>query len=85
MPLPNAPNCKSTIVVPITETAHLVFLFVVFSVKQIKCYHKSEVTSERQVVFRLQFHTGAVQGYSLTFDKEDMEAANKGTSPAMMW
>ncbi|KAG7275160.1 hypothetical protein CRUP_015814, partial [Coryphaenoides rupestris] len=43
----------------------------------IKCYHKSEVTSERQVVFRLQFHTGAVQGYSLTFDKEDMEAANK--------
>jgi hypothetical protein len=41
------------------------------------------VTSEREVVFRLQFHTGAVQGYSLSFDKEDMEAANKGTS--MMW
>uniref|UniRef100_A0A8C4ZFV8 Tensin 3 n=1 Tax=Gadus morhua TaxID=8049 RepID=A0A8C4ZFV8_GADMO len=43
----------------------------------IKCYHKSDVTSEREVVFRLQFHTGAVQGYSLSFDKEDMEAANK--------
>ncbi|CAL8279819.1 unnamed protein product [Lota lota] len=43
----------------------------------IKCYHKSDGTSEREVVFRLQFHTGAVQGYSLSFDKEDMEAANK--------
>ncbi|XP_051943774.1 tensin-3-like [Hippocampus zosterae] len=43
----------------------------------IKCYHKSEVSSEREVIFRLQFHTGALQGYKLTFDKEDMEAANK--------
>uniref|UniRef100_A0A3P9HQ93 Tensin 3 n=1 Tax=Oryzias latipes TaxID=8090 RepID=A0A3P9HQ93_ORYLA len=43
----------------------------------IKCYHKSDVTSEREVVFRLQFHTGAVQGYNLMFEKEDMEVANK--------
>ncbi|KAF7222466.1 tensin-3 isoform X3 [Nothobranchius furzeri] len=43
----------------------------------IKCYHKSDVTSEREVIFRLQFHTGAVQGYNLMFDKEDMESANK--------
>ncbi|XP_056276894.1 tensin-3-like [Pseudoliparis swirei] len=43
----------------------------------IKCYHKSEGTSEREVIFRLQFHTGAVQGYNLMFDKEDMETANK--------
>ncbi|XP_057712982.1 tensin-3-like isoform X1 [Corythoichthys intestinalis] len=43
----------------------------------IKCYHKSEVSSEREVIFRLQFHTGAVQGYKLMFDKEDMEEANK--------
>ncbi|KAM9322576.1 tensin-3 isoform 2-T2 [Pholidichthys leucotaenia] len=43
----------------------------------IKCYHKSDMTSEREVVFRLQFHTGAVQGYSLMFEKEDMEVANK--------
>ncbi|XP_061653678.1 tensin-3-like isoform X3 [Phyllopteryx taeniolatus] len=42
-----------------------------------KCYHKSEVSSERDVIFQLQFHTGAVQGYKLMFDKEDMEAANK--------
>uniref|UniRef100_A0A3Q3BQQ2 Tensin 3 n=1 Tax=Haplochromis burtoni TaxID=8153 RepID=A0A3Q3BQQ2_HAPBU len=43
----------------------------------IKCYHKSEVTSEREVIFRVQFHTGAVQGYNLMFEKEDMETANK--------
>ncbi|KAL0966171.1 hypothetical protein UPYG_G00291870 [Umbra pygmaea] len=43
----------------------------------VKCYHKSDVTSERQVIFRLQFHTGAVQGYNLMFEKEDMENANK--------
>lgn len=34
--------------------------------------------SEREVIFRLQFHTGAVQGYNLMFEKEDMETANKG-------
>lgn len=43
----------------------------------IKCYHKSELPSEREVIFRLQFHTGAVQGYSLMFEKEDMETANQ--------
>ncbi|XP_041848509.1 tensin-3-like isoform X3 [Melanotaenia boesemani] len=43
----------------------------------IKCYHKSDRTSEREVIFRLQFHTGAVQGYNLMFEKEDMETANK--------
>uniref|UniRef100_A0A8C7LTR1 Tensin 3 n=1 Tax=Oncorhynchus mykiss TaxID=8022 RepID=A0A8C7LTR1_ONCMY len=43
----------------------------------VKCYHKSDVTSEREVIFRLQFHTGAVQGYNLMFEKEDMETANK--------
>ncbi|XP_008332536.1 tensin-3 isoform X2 [Cynoglossus semilaevis] len=43
----------------------------------IKCYHKSDLTSEREVIFRLQFHTGAVQGYNLMFEKEDMEAACK--------
>uniref|UniRef100_H3BZQ3 Tensin 3 n=1 Tax=Tetraodon nigroviridis TaxID=99883 RepID=H3BZQ3_TETNG len=43
----------------------------------IKCYHKGDVASVREVVFRLQFHTGAVQGYNLMFEKEDMESANK--------
>lgn len=36
------------------------------------------MTSEREVIFRVQFHTGAVQGYNLMFEKEDMETANKG-------
>lgn len=36
------------------------------------------MTSEQEVIFRLQFHTGAVQGYNLMFEKEDMENANKG-------
>lgn len=43
----------------------------------IKCYHKSGAASEREVIFRLQFHTGAVQGYNLMFEKEDLETANK--------
>uniref|UniRef100_A0A8C6WZ68 Tensin 3 n=1 Tax=Neogobius melanostomus TaxID=47308 RepID=A0A8C6WZ68_9GOBI len=43
----------------------------------IKCYHKSELPSGREDIFRLQFHTGAVQGYNLMFEKEDMETANK--------
>lgn len=49
-----------------------------FCLLQIKCYHKSGAASEREVVFRLQFHTGAVQGYNLMFEKEDLETANKG-------
>uniref|UniRef100_A0A8C7I2V6 Tensin 3 n=1 Tax=Oncorhynchus kisutch TaxID=8019 RepID=A0A8C7I2V6_ONCKI len=44
---------------------------------QVKCYHKSDATLEREAIFRLQFHTGAVQGYNLVFEKEDMETANK--------
>ncbi|MEQ2171637.1 hypothetical protein GOODEAATRI_012931 [Goodea atripinnis] len=50
------------------------------------CVHQSGARSaperghhEREVIFRLQFHTGAVQGYNLMFEKEDMENANKGT------
>ncbi|XP_034469328.1 tensin-3-like isoform X2 [Hippoglossus hippoglossus] len=43
----------------------------------IKCYHKGDQSSEREAIFRLQFHTGAVQGYNLMFEKEDMETASK--------
>ncbi|XP_050978712.1 tensin-3 isoform X2 [Labeo rohita] len=42
----------------------------------VKCFHKSS-QSERDVIFRVQFHTGAVQAYSLVFQKDDMEQANK--------
>ncbi|KAL1279675.1 hypothetical protein QQF64_014275 [Cirrhinus molitorella] len=34
----------------------------------VKCFHKSS-QSERDVIFRIQFHTGAVQAYSLCFRK----------------
>uniref|UniRef100_A0A452GUF5 Uncharacterized protein n=1 Tax=Gopherus agassizii TaxID=38772 RepID=A0A452GUF5_9SAUR len=43
----------------------------------LKCYHKKYRSATRDVVFRLQFHTGAVQGYGLVFGKEDLDNANK--------
>uniref|UniRef100_A0A8C1N9U3 Tensin 3 n=1 Tax=Cyprinus carpio TaxID=7962 RepID=A0A8C1N9U3_CYPCA len=42
----------------------------------VKCFHKSSL-SERDDIFRVQFHTGAVQAYNLVFQKDDMEHANK--------
>lgn len=49
---------------------------------QVKCYHKKYRSATRDVIFRLQFHTGAVQGYSLVFRKEDLDGASKGEVPA---
>uniref|UniRef100_A0A3B3S5B2 Tensin 3 n=1 Tax=Paramormyrops kingsleyae TaxID=1676925 RepID=A0A3B3S5B2_9TELE len=43
----------------------------------IKCYHKSTHAPGREVMFRVQFHTGIIHGCQLTFDKEDLEHANK--------
>ncbi|XP_035286883.1 tensin-3 isoform X1 [Anguilla anguilla] len=43
----------------------------------VKCYHKSLPRGEKELVFRLQFHTGTVQGYNLIFEKEDLEGANR--------
>ncbi|XP_066487515.1 tensin-3 isoform X2 [Tiliqua scincoides] len=43
----------------------------------LKCYHKKYRSSTRDIIFRLQFHTGAVQGYGLMFNKEDLDNANK--------
>ncbi|XP_063160293.1 tensin-3 isoform X3 [Candoia aspera] len=43
----------------------------------LKCYHKEYQSGIRGNVFRLQFHTGAVQGYGLVFGKEDLDNANK--------
>lgn len=44
-----------------------------------KCYHKKYKSATRDVIFRLQFHTGAIQGHGLVFGKEDLDNANKGT------
>ena len=46
-----------------------------------KCYHKKYRSATRDVIFRLQFHTGAVQGYRLVFAKEDLDNASKGEVP----
>ncbi|XP_068008702.1 tensin-3 isoform X4 [Melanerpes formicivorus] len=43
----------------------------------LKCYHKKYRSATRDVVFRLQFHTGAIQGNGLVFGKEDLDNANK--------
>ncbi|XP_064362731.1 tensin-3 isoform X8 [Dromaius novaehollandiae] len=43
----------------------------------LKCYHKKYRSATRDVVFRLQFHTGANQGHGLVFGKEDLDNANK--------
>ncbi|XP_020793772.1 tensin-3 isoform X1 [Boleophthalmus pectinirostris] len=41
------------------------------------CYDKNWRSSSRQVVFRLQFHTGLVHGHSLTFFKADLDCASE--------
>ncbi|XP_073921513.1 tensin-3 isoform X6 [Castor canadensis] len=43
----------------------------------VKCYHKKYRSATRDVIFRLQFHTGAVQGYGLLFAKEELDNACK--------
>ncbi|XP_059706575.1 tensin-3 isoform X5 [Haemorhous mexicanus] len=43
----------------------------------IKCYHKKYRSATRDVIFRLQFHTGAIHGRGLVFGKEDLDHANK--------
>ncbi|XP_035866306.1 tensin-3 [Phyllostomus discolor] len=41
----------------------------------VKCYHKKYRAATRDAVFRLQLHTGAVQGPRLVFGKEDLDGA----------
>ncbi|XP_062251802.1 si:ch211-191a24.3 isoform X2 [Platichthys flesus] len=41
------------------------------------CYDKDSRSDRRQVVFRLQFHTGLVHQHSLTFLKADLDAASE--------
>ncbi|XP_037325302.2 si:ch211-191a24.3 isoform X1 [Pungitius pungitius] len=41
------------------------------------CYDKNSQSASRQVVFRLQFHTGLVVGNNLTFCKADLDCANE--------
>ncbi|TNN59910.1 Tensin-3 [Liparis tanakae] len=41
------------------------------------CYDKNSQSASRQVVFRLQFHTGLVFGHTLTFSKADLDCASE--------
>ncbi|KAK9519731.1 hypothetical protein VZT92_022440 [Zoarces viviparus] len=41
------------------------------------CYDKNSQSASRQVVFRLQFHTGLVLGHTLTFCKADLDCASE--------
>ncbi|XP_061852978.1 tensin-3 isoform X2 [Colius striatus] len=43
----------------------------------LKCYHKKYRSATRDVIFRLQFHTGAIHGQRLVFGKEDLDNASK--------
>ncbi|XP_069768430.1 tensin-3-like isoform X3 [Narcine bancroftii] len=43
----------------------------------VKCYHKKYRSATRDVIFRLQFHTGSIQGFGFVFGKEDLDNANK--------
>lgn len=56
--------------------SHALFSCPLFD--QVKCYHKKFRSATRDVIFRLQFHTGAVQGYGLLFGKEELDSACKG-------
>ncbi|KAM8770564.1 tensin-3 isoform 2-T5 [Rhynchonycteris naso] len=42
----------------------------------VKCYHKKYRSATRDLIFRLQLHTGAVQGCGLVFGKEDLDGAS---------
>ena len=45
---------------------------------KIKCYHKNTLSSGRDIIFRCQFHTGAVDDYGLVLDKSDLDDACRG-------
>ena len=46
---------------------------------QIKCYHKNTLSSARDIIFRCQFHTGAIRDHGLVLDKSELDDAFKGT------
>ncbi|XP_073230713.1 tensin-3-like isoform X8 [Porites lutea] len=44
----------------------------------IKCYHKNTLSSGRDIIFRCQFHTGAIVDHGLVLDKTELDDACKG-------
>ena len=49
-----------------------------FLFPQIKCYHKNTLSSGRDIIFRCQFHTGAIVDHGLVLDKTELDDACKG-------
>lgn len=43
----------------------------------IKCYHKNTLSSGRDIIFRCQFHTGAIKDHGLVLDKTELDDACK--------
>ncbi|XP_030584268.1 tensin-3-like [Archocentrus centrarchus] len=41
------------------------------------CYDKNSLSASRQVIFRVQFHTGLIAGHTLTFSKADLDCASE--------
>lgn len=39
----------------------------------IKCYHKNTLSSGRDIIFRCQFHTGAIRDHGLVLDKTELD------------
>ena len=49
-----------------------------FLFPQIKCYHKNTLSSGRDIIFRCQFHTGAIVDHGLVLNKTELDDACKG-------
>ncbi|XP_010870747.2 tensin-3 isoform X1 [Esox lucius] len=41
------------------------------------CYNKNPEAASREVIFRLQFHTGVIHGHPMLFPKQELDIANK--------
>lgn len=49
-----------------------------FSLPQLKCYHKRYRNPTRDVVFRVQFHTCAIHDLGVVFGKSELDETFKG-------
>lgn len=52
---------------------------------QVKCYHRRSRAAEREVVFRVQFHTCTVHGAQLWFGKTELDLACTGIKTEAQW
>uniref|UniRef100_A0A8C7QSP2 Phosphatase tensin-type domain-containing protein n=1 Tax=Oncorhynchus mykiss TaxID=8022 RepID=A0A8C7QSP2_ONCMY len=67
--IPSLPNFQAA------RGGYYPFLKIYQSLQLVKCYHRRPRGSEREVVFRLQFHTCTVHGAQLWFGKGELDLA----------